>query len=208
MDAVRGVSIEIRRGAQQDLGAVVRIHSRAFRGFYLTTLGPRFLQELYRGFAESQEGALLVCEVDGEVAGFVAGAFAPEEFFRTLLWRRWHAFGVAATRAVLQSPGSVVPRLLSALWYRGDAPAALARAALLSSIAVDPERTRLGVGARLLTAYCEEATRRNLHHVYLTTDREGNEAVNRFYRRHGFAPDAEIRRRNGRVLVRYVRALV
>ncbi len=59
----------------------------------------------------------------------------------------------------------------------------------------------------LISAYCEEAARHGLRFVYLTTDRDDNESSNFFYLRHGFEEESQIQRRNGRIMVRYVRPL-
>jgi ribosomal protein S18 acetylase RimI-like enzyme len=198
------VRCAVRPARAQDLPAIVAIHQRAFRGFFLTLLGARFLAELYRGYLQRRSGRLLVADVDGSVAGFAAGTLAPERFFRELLAGRWFVFGWAGLGAALSRPKAVVPRLLAAVRYRGDQPPQLQRAALLSSIAVDPSAARAGIGGMLLAAYCEEAWKENLRYVYLITDRDANDMVNRFYVRHGFAVDSELRRRDGRMMIRYV----
>ena len=59
----------------------------------------------------------------------------------------------------------------------------------------------------LISAYCEDAARHGLRFVYLMTDRDGNESGNLFYERHGFEAESQIRRRDGRIMIRYVRAL-
>jgi ribosomal protein S18 acetylase RimI-like enzyme len=201
------MNVIIRRAALQDLDPIVGIHTRAFRGFFLTTLKPRFLSELYRGFLERSDGHVIVADADGSIAGFAAGTFVPDRFFRTLLSTRWFAFGRAALGSAIQRPHLVLPRLLAALRYTGDAPKRLTAAGLLSAIAVEPMLSGQGIGGMLISAYCEEASRQGLRVVYLTTDRDGNEASHHFYRRHGFEAESQIRRRNGRIMIRYVRAL-
>jgi ribosomal protein S18 acetylase RimI-like enzyme len=201
------MKVIVRPARAGDLEAIVEVHVRAFRGFFLTALGRRFLRELYRGFLTSLDGRLLVAEVDGSIAGFAAGTLAPARFFRTLLLSRWFAFGWAASGAIIQRPQSVLPPLLAAVRYRGESPPQLTAAGLLSAIAVEPRLSGMGIGGMLLTAYCEEASRRGLRFVYLTTDRDDNESSNRFYLRHGFEAESQIRRRSGRTMLRYVRPL-
>jgi ribosomal protein S18 acetylase RimI-like enzyme len=198
----------LRPARESDLSAVVDIHVRAFPGFFLTSLGRHFLLELYRGFLTRESGRLLVSEVQGRVAGFTAGTLSPEQFFRQLLLARWFAFAAAAMGATLLRPRVVVPRLLSALRYRGERPPMLTDAALLSAIAVDPHRGGTGIGTILVDGFCREAAQSGLRFIYLTTDRDDNEATRRFYARQGFHADSEIRRRDGRVMVRYVRELL
>lgn len=201
------VNVNVRLGCEADLDTIVAIHMRAFPGSFLTRLGHPFLSEMYQWFLKRAEGRLLVAEVDGTIAGFVAGALCPESFFRKLLLTRWFAFAWASAGAALRQPQTVIPRLLSALQYRGERPPRMIRAALLSSIAVEPHASGLGIGTSLITAYCEEASQRGLRYVYLTTDRDANESANNFYLRHGFIVESEIRRYSGRFMIRYVRPL-
>ena len=201
------MNVSIRPAGTEDLDPIVGLHMRAFRGFFLTTLRHRFLSELYRGFLQGPDGCLLVADTDGSIAGYAAGTFVPDRFFRTLLATRWFVFGRAAVGSAIQHPRSVLPRLLAALRYTGDAPKRLTAAGLLSAIAVEPTLSGRGIGGMLISAYCEEAARSGLRFVYLTTDRDGNEASHLFYQRHGFEAESQIRRQNGRVMVRYVRAL-
>jgi ribosomal protein S18 acetylase RimI-like enzyme len=202
------VTAHIRLAHFEDLDAIVDLHMRAFPGFFLTILGRRFLSEVYRGFLRHGDALVLIAELNGTVAGFAAGTLAPERFFRSLLFTRWFAFGWAAVGAAVRHPHAVIPRLLSGLYYRGERPPRLMRAALLSSIAVEPNSSRSGIGAMLLTAYCEQARLRGLKHVYLTTDQHANEGAIRFYARHGFNAESAIRRGKGRTMIRYVSALI
>jgi ribosomal protein S18 acetylase RimI-like enzyme len=201
------MNVNVRPARTEDLDAIVGVHIRAFRGFFLTTLGRRFLFELYQGFLTSLDGRLLVADTDDGIAGFTAGTLAPDRFFRALLLSRWFAFGWAAAGAVIRHPRSVLPRLLGAVRYRGEPPVRLTAAGLLSAIAVEPHLSGMGIGGLLVSAYCEEASRHGLRFVYLTTDRDGNGSSNLFYLRHGFEAESQIRRRNGRIMIRYVRAL-
>jgi ribosomal protein S18 acetylase RimI-like enzyme len=202
------VNARIRRARVEDLPSIVDLHMRAFPGFFLSTLGHRFLLEVYRGFLNDSHGRIFVAETDGTVVGFVAGTLAPDSFFRNLLLCRWFVFAWSASGAILRRPRATIPRLLSALRYRGERPSRLESAALLSSIAVEPDSNGLGIGKMLLTAYREEARVEGRRYVYLTTDRNANEAVNRFYLRHSFAAESEIHRPDGRTMVRYVSKLM
>jgi Acetyltransferase (GNAT) family len=165
------MNITVRPARPEDLEAVVGVHLRAFRGFFLSTLGRRFLLGPYRSSLANADGRLLVAEADGEIAGFATGSLAPKRLFRRLVMSRWYAFGWAAVGALAQRPHAVLPQLLAAARYRG------------------------------------EAARQGRRFVYLTTDRDGNESSQLFYVRHGFDAESSIHRRDGRVMMRYARAL-
>lgn len=74
------------------LDFIVQIHLAAFEGFFLETMGRRFLKELCRGFLVEPSGLCLV-EIDRkDVVGFVVGTTQSEGFFGRLLRIQWPAF--------------------------------------------------------------------------------------------------------------------
>jgi ribosomal protein S18 acetylase RimI-like enzyme len=186
---------------------VVEIHGLAFRGFFLTSMGPGFLKVFYRSFLGEKTaiGFAAVDAANGAVLGGVFGTTAPAGFFRRLALRKWAAFGLAALGAVAKKPGITI-RLLHGLSYRGDPPAHPGYA-LLSSIAVSPEAQGRGVGKALLDAWVEAARRRACPGAYLTTDAVDNDAVNRFYRKNGWTLEDAFVTREGRKMNRYTMVL-
>jgi ribosomal protein S18 acetylase RimI-like enzyme len=204
-----------KRGARKatplDLQSIVTLHESAFAGFLLTMLGGAFLRELYRGFIMESDGICWIAESElaGEkpaIVGFVAGTLCPKQFFRRLLFRRGFHFALAALPGMARHPLRVLPRVLSALWYRGDKPSAVPEGALLSSLGVNPNSGRRGIGKLLVSAFCEEAAILGAPGVYLITDRDNNDAVNTFYEQLGFHIVATGIRR-GRSMNTYLRAV-
>ena len=189
------------------LDAIVQIHLASFKGFFLETLGERFLTELYRGFIVSRSGICLVA-IDGkDVVGFAAGTTQPDGFFRRLLRRRWHAFVLAGAAALIRHPIRVGKKFLGALRYRGERPVDIPNATLLSSIGVVPGGTRRGIGKKLISAFCESALLSGASAVFLTTDRNGNDAVNRFYLLNGFELHSSFLKERDRWMNLYTRFL-
>jgi colanic acid biosynthesis glycosyl transferase WcaI len=185
------------------LPQVVDLHTRAFPGFFLSFLGPRFLQEFYASFLHDSAGVSFVAEGEsGSVLGVVVGPLDPRGYFKRLMRRRWWAFGAASVRAILTRP-SIASRLLLAVFYRGEAPPDRPRS-LLSSIAVAPEAQGQGIGAALVRRWMEETRRRGSSGCYLTTDAEGNDDVNDFYRRVGWVLESTYDATEGRRMNRYV----
>ena len=183
--------------------AVVRLHLQGFPNFFLSFLGPRFLREFYCSFLADPVGVgLVVRDSAGQVIGAVVGSIDPRGYFTRLLKRRWWAFCLASISAVVFHP-SCVPRLVRAVFYRGESPSGPTRA-LLSSIVVLPVAQGRGVGKVLLHGWVEEARRRGAPGCYLTTDAEGNEAVNSFYQKIGWRLESSYSSREGRRMNRYV----
>jgi len=188
-----------------DVAPLARLHRRAFPGFFLSSLGEPFLEEFYRGFLGDVTAVTVVARAAGTVRGAAVGTLAPAAFFARLLRRRWSGFAVASCRAVLARPAAL-PRLVQAVRYRGAAGGHV-DGALLSSIFVDPAARAAGVGGALLEAWVDRARAGGAAQAYLTTDADGNDAVNSFYRRHGWSASDRFTTTRGRTMLRYTLAL-
>ena len=190
------------------LDAIVQIHLSTFKGFFLETLGERFLKQLYLGFLVEPSGVCLVA-VDGtDVVGFVVGITEPEGFFRQLLRKRWYAFVLAGAIPMMFHPIRVGKKFLTALRYRGERPADVPNAALLSSIGVAPSRRGKGIGRSLVSVFCERAKVSGASTVFLTTDRDKNDAINQFYLSNGFTLHSSFLKERTRWMNLYTRSLL
>lgn len=198
------MTVTLRPMTNEDAADVVAIHLAAFPGFFLTFLGPRFLRELYRGIVSDAAGIAWVAEEEGRVLGFVAGTDSPSRFYRRLIERRVLRFAVAAAVPFLRRP-SILPRLLRAFRKPAERGEASERRAELMSLAVAPSGQGSGAGALLVERFLEEARRRGVETVCLTTDAVANEKVNRFYERLGFTRARELTTAEGRRMNEYER---
>lgn len=193
----------IRQAAAAEIPAIVGIHRESFPTFFLTFLGAEFLTLFYRGVLEDPEGILLVAAEPGGPEGFVAGVLSQSGFYGRLLRRRKWLFAAAALRSVLKRP-SIVPRLWRALRRPAESRAAAADACLMS-LAVVPRAEGRSVGAQLVDAFCRTVSSRGVTRISLTTDRTGNDRVNRFYESRGFRLARSYRTPEGRAMNEYVR---
>lgn len=193
----------IRTAAPSDVSDIVAVHLQSFPGFFLTFLGDRFLQVLYDKTLALPEAIGFIGEEDGgSAAGFVIGVTSQASLYRTLLVRHWVAFAVASFGPMLRRP-SIVPRLIRALRRPEEAQQSVADC-LLMSIAVRPELQGQHVGGQLVDAFLGEARQRGARAVSLTTDRDGNESVNRFYQGRGFKLARSFATAEGRWMNEYV----
>lgn len=183
--------------------SVVDIHLSAFPKFFLSFLGPRFLREFYKSFLLDSNGiGYIATAPDGQIIGVVVGPVDPRGYFKRLLKRRWWAFCMASIVAVLKKP-SCIPRLFRAVFYRGESPSGPTRA-LLSSVAVDPNMQRGGIGKELVKHWMIEARRRGALGCYLTTDADDNDKVNAFYKSLNWRIENTYTTPQGRRMNRYV----
>lgn len=203
------VTLIVRQATLADVPSIVRVHERAFVGFFLTQLGPRFLSRLYQGFLADADGVLIVAEASGEtIVGLLAGSRKPEGFFRKMRRRQGLSMALSALPALLKHPMRVAERLLAGLSYRGDAPVALPNYWLLSSLGVSLDHAGGGVGKVLLRRFCADAEAQGAPGVYLLTDRDDNDMARRFYEAQGFCVHAEHHRRDGRQLLVMARRFI
>jgi ribosomal protein S18 acetylase RimI-like enzyme len=188
------------------LKPAVAVHLKAFPGFFLSFLGPGFLKEFYQSFIEDKVGIGFVAwdESSGNLAGVIVGPLVPDGYFKRLLKRKGWAFCLASVTAVLKKP-SVIKRLFRAVFYRGESPSHTEGLALLSSIAVSPDIQAKGVGGMLVDAFIQEVQRRGGKGIFLTTDAENNDKVNRFYQKLGFSLESSYATPEGRQMNRYIR---
>lgn len=197
----------VRAAQAGDVSAMVAVHQEAFPGFFLTSLGSAFLTRFYAAIV-TEPGCISLLAVDSRwIAGFVVGPLHPNRFFRGLLLRSGAGFVLDAAPAMARRPLHTARHLLRGLLFRGEAPEQYPDAALVSSIAVRPAAAGSGAAGALLDEFCAQAADCGRRFVYLTTDRDSNEAANRFYVKHGFTCELRLERRDGRVMNRYVRIL-
>jgi len=179
-------TLTLRSANRHDLNAVVRIHQRAFKGFLMTALGPRFLKGYYRAVLEYTQPIFLVAEREGELVGFVAGFVNPPRFYAQL---RQHKIPLAlaaishlAWRPRLWRRALSSLRRAKNLSAETDAP----QLAELASLAVDPNAQGHGIGRQLVQGFLNKARTYGVKEVVLTTDAHNNDAVNAFYQKLGF----------------------
>ena len=187
---------------RRDIDTVVSVHLKSFPGFFLSSLGPKFLSLYYRGVVDAPEGiAYVYLNENKEPAGFVAGTSNPQGFYKRLLKRDWLKFSFASIAALLKNPGAI-PRVARGLIHPGQNPAGEEIAGLFS-IGVLPELQGTGAGKKLVQAFLSQARTRGCKRVFLTTDRDDNEPVNHFYQKLGFVVEREYKTPEGRNMNEY-----
>ena len=180
---------DIRRAEPGDIPAVVRVHQASFPNFFLSQLGPAFLQAYYDLVLRFEYGIILVSEECQAIDGFCAGFLYPSQFYQRMSASKMH-FALPILRGVLANPrcfSRVVRRSRRVADQSQQSPDTQTHVTCeLSSIAVDPVSMGVGLGKALLLAFQAEAQARGAEQITLTTDADNNERVNHFYQRMGF----------------------
>jgi ribosomal protein S18 acetylase RimI-like enzyme len=195
-------TVIVRQMTHRDVASVARIHTLAFPGFFLTSLGGSFLRYYYRMFPTYGGTIALVAETAaGDIAGFVVGSANPRGFYRRLLRRHWFGFTQRGILALARRPFAA-PRLLRGLTHPGSNPGGPTVVGLFS-IAVAPNAQGGRAGGALMETFLARAAERGAESVFLHTDADGNERANAYYRRHGFIERQVIETPEGRRLNEY-----
>lgn len=188
-----------------DLNKVVDLHIATFEGLFLSSLGKRFLVNLYDSFMQDESSICFVAEENAIVKGFVVGNQKPAHFFKKLLLKKNYIFLFHALAAFIRNPIHVARKFLYALQYRGERPNGFNQPALISSLGVNPTEKGKGIGGKLINAFCQKAFEKGADVVYLTTDKFQNDTVNAFYEKNGFSLESTIEKTNHRKMNRYIK---
>lgn len=193
-----------RKMTQTDLDAVVAIHQRAFKGFFLTRMGPRFIRAYYQAVLDFEASiALLDCgTAPNEILGFAVGFRDPQGFYALFSSRRKRLVG-AILVAVLRDPALVMEIYRNTRRIQTQAQTAVDSVELSSIAVAVPNR---GVGSALLDEFVSAARQGGAQHLALTTDSVGNDDVRKFYEARGFTLKG-VEDRGDRRLLHYQRAL-
>ncbi|WP_418314687.1 GNAT family N-acetyltransferase [Piscinibacter sakaiensis] len=170
----------------EDIPLVVQVHMASFPGFFLSSLGGKFLTCFYTSVWKMADCIPLVCrDLNGKLAGFAVGGVNPSGFYGRTLRRHLFKFCIASVLPLVRNP-----LILRRLWrglYQSGASSKGPDVAGLFSIGVSPAVQGHGVGTMLLTAFIAEASDRGCKSVILTTDADNNGRANDFYWKLGFS---------------------
>ncbi len=175
----------IRKAGIDDLNEIVDIHLASFGGFFLSSLGPRFLKIFYKEFLVHNKSCCLVSIEDERVVGFVVGVLNPSEFFRCMFKKRLLHLFLGCLNSIMSNPSVVIKLIRRAATYPGKSPRS-DHVALLSSIAVLPEYHSKKIGEELVKMFLKEVKGMGADEVTLTTDKFNNDKVIAFYKKLGF----------------------
>lgn len=163
---------------------IVDIHMATFQSFFLTFLGRGFLRQLYKGFITHEESNIIIAR-DDRVEGFLAYSNDLSGFYKYLIRKSLFPFAWYSIIATFKNPKTVV-RLIRA-FVKPSESKRTEQYVELSSIGVRPEMKGKGIGSRLIDELKVVFDRGRYAYIKLETDAVGNDDVNRFYMRNGFA---------------------
>jgi ribosomal protein S18 acetylase RimI-like enzyme len=181
----RSSQIEIRAGSRSDAAAAASLHTNQITEGFLASLGPRFLDRLYRRIALQPESFLVVADAGSptlEQAGFLAGSLDVRGLYKEFLVRD------AAVAAIVSAPRLLraLPRAAETLRH-GSSDKTQPGTAELLAVAVDPDWRGRGVGGLLVERFLDTSRARGAAVAQVVVGAQNAPAVT-LYRRAGFEP--------------------
>lgn len=198
--------MEIRKAEQVDIESIVKIHSDAFEGFFLTSLGTDFLKFYYICFVNSSETVMMCAVENGKIMGFSASTKVCKGFNSRLIKSNLVDFGMLAMKLMFTSPKSLI-RLLKNLTKKGEVVEDNEDYAELYSIGVSQDAQGKGVGKLLLAASEKIMKEEGVKRVSLTTDYYNNDATVGFYLSMGYEVLYEFVAYPDRKMYRFIKSL-
>jgi ribosomal protein S18 acetylase RimI-like enzyme len=191
----------VRAATPEDAIAAAGLHLQVLRDGFLSSLGHRFLAQMYRAIAISEEAVLLVAREDRSLVGFAAGAISPSAFYRHFL-----------SRYALRSLPYLMPRLIRPTAVRGMWEIARhlkeggSGGPQLLSIAVGPPARRAGLGLGLVMSLEQELRQRGAERLTVVV-RSDNHPARAFFERLGFHPLGGLQVHRSERSLRYEKSL-
>lgn len=198
--------IKIRPIRLEDVDSVVKIHSDAFQGFFLTSLGSKFLTFYYSCFFKSGETVTMVAEEGGIVYGFSASTKVSKGFNSRLIKSNFLSFCIISIKMLFTTPVALL-RLVRNLTKKGEGIEDNEDYAELYSIGVCKAAQGKGVGKKLLAATEDVLKQDGVKQVSLTTDCDHNEQAVGFYHSMGYETMYEFITYPNRKMYRLIKTL-
>ena len=183
----------VRGGTVEDAAVAARLHARQIATGFLSYLGPRFLERLYRRVV-LWDGGLLLVAVDqggdqgrdaaagsGEVVGFIASADPTSGLYRQFL----------AHDSVGAALGTIGPlmrswrKVLETLRHGTSSGPGVGRGPEILAVAVDNASQGKGLGRQLVLGFIDAVIAGGRTEAYVVTSQD-NEPALALYRRCGF----------------------
>lgn len=179
------MAIEVREVRPDEIAAVVRVHDDAFKGFFLTTLGDRFLTVYYGSVLKHKNGILLGFYKDGRLSGFCAATRLSRGFNSSLVRIDWAEYSLVALRLLACRPVAIA-RLIKNFTKGSPETGDDGSYGELLSIGVAREAQGTGAGKRILQALETKLREAGVDRLSLTTDYYDNEQAVGFYKSQGY----------------------
>jgi len=174
-----------RQMRESDVSKISLIHTKAFKDFFLTSLGRGFLETYYSACLKHQNTIAFCAEdIEGNIVGFATGSSWAKGYHKSIFLNNMLNFIASLAISILLKP-QILVRLFKNL-EKNENKNDKGEYAELLSIGVNPDYKGGGVGKELLILFHKEVKSRGGKKVALTTDKLNNDVVLAFYKKSGY----------------------
>lgn len=164
----------------EDLSVAAALHASELPHGFFVQLGPQFLREYDKTFAESPHAMALVAELDGHVVGMLVGTFDRSRHLRWVIRRRGAALATIGAASLVLRPlvGLKFLRRRASRYRHGwrkqrssaaSSPPQSDQPAVLDHVAVARGAQRTGTGSALVAAFEDLAAENGCSGMQLMT---------------------------------------
>ena len=167
----------------QQIAEVAKLHAEGIATGFISSLGPTFIRQLYRGIISCPSAFCLVARQNSQVLGFVTAAESVGKLYKSVILRR----GLLMLGPLLRFAFSprTIRKIFQTLLYPSRTSKEYPSAEILS-VVVAPVARRKGIGRKLMQAVLQEFSRRGVPAIKLAVAAD-NEPANQYYLKEGFA---------------------
>lgn len=166
---------------------IVKIHKLAFKNFFLTHLGDKFLYLYYRTvISSSMSISYGVFDDSNNLLGFGVATKKSRGFHKKIVLDNLYSYVKYIVLYLITNPCKLV-RLYKNLSKRDSKINDKGNYAELLSIAVDPSIQESGLGRNILELIERDLIKYGIKTLTLTTDEENNDSVIKFYNNMGYS---------------------
>lgn len=170
---------------KDDYKEVSKLHSEAFSNFFLSSLGPSFLNTYYSSVLRDKDSISVgVSNGNKEIIGFAVGCVQSEGFHKKIIKRNIIKFGLQFFRLIILKPLAII-RLAKNLKKESNKNDD-GRYAELLSICISPKYKSKGLGKELIKNFENELIGKGCKLLTLTTDFHNNDKTINFYKSTGY----------------------
>jgi len=177
--------MELKKIEKSEIKNVVEVHKDSFNGFFLTTLGNRFLSLYYDCIRRDNESILLGIYDENILSGFCAATILSKGFNLKLIKNNPLKFLTIGFILLISKPDSLI-RLIKNFSKSNPEIIDNGEYSELLSIGISSNYQGKGIGRKLLTELEKELKLKNSSKLSLTTDYNNNNKAIEFYKGLGY----------------------
>ncbi len=175
---------QVRRLLYTDNKQLAQIHKIAFKDFFLTSLGVKFLETFYASVLRHPDGFGVGLWKNGELVGFGVGTSQSQGFYKKLIRNYGISLLISALLPLIKNPiktYKIITNLIGGSKFKVNP-----NTYILLSICVNIKKQSKGFGKEILKTFENECITMGAEEIVLTTSKEDNENVNNFYKNNDY----------------------